>query len=524
MSSALFVAIITAKGGEKMQNRTYIAIDLKSFYASAECAERGLDPLNTHLVVADVSRTEKTICLAVSPSLKEYGIPGRARLFEVNEKVAEINSFRRDCAAGRKFSGKSYDKRVLAENPDLELDFIAAPPQMGKYMQISTQIFSIYMRYFSPEDIHVYSIDEVFIDITNYLDTYKMSARELTMKMIKEVLGETGITATAGIGTNLYLCKVAMDIVAKHIEPDSDGVRIAELDEMSYRRLLWDHTPLTDFWRIGKGYAKRLAEYGMFTMGDVARCSVGSRDSRFNEDLLYKIFGVNAELLIDHAWGREPCTIADIKAYVPENSSLSSGQVLKCGYTNEKAGIVIREMASALALEIFEKGLTTDRIQISVSYDRENLTNEEIKSQYKGPVASDYYGRPAPKGVHGFENLPKPTSSEKLITEAAFRVFTKITDSALLIRRMNISAEHVVPEKMIEAEPEYEQLDLFTDYEEKKKRDEEENAAIEKEKRRLKAVSDIKKKYGKNAILRGLSYKEGATAIERNGQIGGHKK
>ena len=503
-----------------MQEKVYAAIDLKSFYASVECVERGLDPLRANLVVADLSRTEKTICLAVSSPLKSFGIPGRARLFEVIEKVDEINSLRRSVAPGRKFSGKSCDIKELESDPSLELDYIAAPPQMAKYMEISAHIFSIYMRYISPEDIHVYSVDEVFIDITSYLKAYKLTARELVMKMIKEVLSETGITATAGIGTNLYLCKTAMDIVAKHIEPDCDGVRIAELDEMSYRRLLWEHTPITDFWRVGKGTAKRLEKYGMFTMGDIAKCSVGSRNARYNEDLLYKLFGINAELLIDHAWGREPCTIADIKAYKPENNSLSSGQVLKCGYTNEAAGIVIREMADALALELFEKGLCTDQIVLNINYDAENLTDPERRHEYKGEVERNHYGKLVPKSVHGSVNLGKSTSSEKIIGDAAFGLFGKITDENLLIRRMNIAANHVISKDDAADTDEYEQLDLFTDY---SSEDNKENAD-EREENRQRAVLEIKKKFGKNAILKGLNYKEGATAKERNSQIGGHKK
>ena len=507
-----------------MQEKVYAAIDLKSFYASVECVERGLDPLRANLVVADPTRTEKTICLAVSPPLKSFGIPGRARLFEVIEKVNEINSLRRSVAPGRSFTDKSYDIKALESSPSLELDYIVAPPQMAKYMEISAHIFSIYMRYISPEDIHVYSVDEVFMDVTNYLKTYKMSARDLVMKMIKEVLSETGITATAGIGTNLYLCKIAMDIVAKHIEPDSDGVRIAELDEMSYRRLLWEHTPITDFWRVGKGTARRLAQYGMFTMGDIAKCSVGSRNSHYNEDLLYKLFGINAELLIDHAWGREPCTIADIKAYRPENNSLSSGQVLKCGYTNEKAGIVIREMADALALDLFEKGLCTDQIVLNINYDSENLTDENRRREYKGEIERDYYGKLVPKGVHGSINLGKSTSSERIIGEATFKLFRKITDESLLIRRMNITANHVIRESDADSGEEFEQLNLFTDYEAKEKKETADKAALEKEANKQRAVLEIKNKFGKNAILKGLSYKDGATAKERNSQIGGHKK
>ncbi len=507
-----------------MPDKTYAAIDLKSFYASVECVERGLDPLRANLVVADPTRTEKTICLAVSPSLKSFGIPGRARLFEVNEKVREINSLRQSVAPGRKFTDKSYDVKALAADPSLELDFIIAPPQMAEYMKISAHIFSIYMRYISPEDIHVYSVDEVFMDLTNYLNTYKLTAHELVMKIIKEVLRETGITATAGIGTNLYLCKIAMDIVAKHIPPDSDGVRIAELDEMRYRKLLWEHTPLTDFWRVGKGIAKSLEKYGIFTMGDIAKCSVGDRNSHHNEDLLYKLFGVNAELLIDHAWGYEPCTIADIKAYKPENNSLSSGQVLKCGYTNEQAGIVIREMADALALDLFDKGLCTDQIVININYDTENLTDLKRRREYKGEIEIDYYGRPVPKSAHGSINLGKSTSLQKTISDASYKLFCDITDKSLLIRRLNIAANHILPESSLSNNIEYEQLDLFTDYKKAEKELIKSKSDAEKETSRQRAVLEIQRKYGKNAILKGLSFKDGATAKERNSQIGGHKK
>ncbi|MGM9597861.1 MAG: DNA methylase, partial [Eubacteriales bacterium] len=388
-----------------MENKTYIAIDLKSFYASVECVERGLNPMTTNLVVADKSRTEKTICLAVTPSLKALGIPGRARLFEVSSKVREVNAARRQKAPRRVFTGTSSDATVLHAHPEYRLDYIVAPPRMAHYMEFSTRIYQIYLKYIAPEDIHVYSIDEVFIDATDYLGIYKLSARELAMKIILDVLESTGITATAGIGTNLYLCKIALDIQAKHIPADKNGVRIAELDEMSYRRLFWSHRPLTDFWRVGKGYAKKLEDHGLYTMGDIARCSLGSVTDRYNEDLLYKLFGVNAELLIDHAWGYEPCTIADIKAYKPESNSLGSGQVLKCPYTFQKAKLVVREMADALALDLVDKKLMTDQLVLTVGYDVENLTDTGIHGGYHGAVTTDRYGRQIPKHANGTANL-----------------------------------------------------------------------------------------------------------------------
>lgn len=506
-----------------MQNKSYVAIDLKSFYASVECVQRGLDPLNSNLVVADTSRTEKTICLAVSPSLKAYGIPGRARLFEVIEKVKKINLDRLQKAPNHRFTGKSCFDNELKSNPSLKLDFFTAIPQMGKYMQISSHIFSIYLRYIAPEDIHIYSIDEVFIDVTNYLTTYKLTAKELALKMIKEVLNETGITATVGIGTNLYLSKIAMDIVAKSMTPDEDGVRIAELDESEYRRQLWDHTPLTDFWRIGNGYQKRLQQNGIFTMGDIARCSIGQKESHFNEDLLYNLFGINAELLIDHAWGIEPCTIADIKSYRPENSSLSRGQVLKCGYTYEKAEIVLYEMADSLSLNLFEKGLVTDQITLTVCYDTENLAEENLKKQYCGEIENDRYGRKVPKDAHGSVNLKLSTSSEKLISDAVHELFDQIVNKKLLVKRIYLGANHIIREKDI-TEDSYEQINMFTDYTQKGKIDKSENISFEKEKRKQKAVLEIKQKFGKNAILKGLSYKDGATIKERNDQVGGHRK
>jgi DNA polymerase V len=504
-------------------NHIYIAIDLKSFYASVECVERGLDPLATNLVVADASRTEKTICLAVSPSLKAIGIPGRARLFEVVQKVKEENATRRSKAPSHSFTGSSYNDTELKESPKLSLDYIIAPPRMAKYIEYSTRIYNIYLKYVAPEDIHVYSIDEVFMDITQYLKTANLSAREFAMKMIHEVYQTIGITATAGIGTNLYLCKIAMDIVAKHIPADKDGVRIAELDEMTYRRRLWTHKPLIDFWRVGRGYAKKLEENGMFTMGDVARCSVGKKNEYYNEDLLYKLFGINAELLIDHAWGFEPCTIADIKAYKPTTNSLGSGQVLQCPYNYEKARLIVREMTDLLVLDLVDKGLVTDQMVLTVGYDIENLSNPEIKKKYHGPITTDHYGRQVPKPAHGTVNLGRQTSSTKLIIDAVMDLYTRIMDENLLVRRINITANHVVNENTVGKEKSYEQLDLFTDYEAKQKEKEEEDAALLREKKMQLAILDIKKKYGKNAILKGTNLEEGAMTKERNKQIGGHK-
>lgn len=504
-------------------NRTYIAIDLKSFYASVECRERKRDPLTTNLVVADKSRTEKTICLAVSPSLKNYGIPGRPRLFEVVQKVNEANNARIWNAPGRVFSGSSDDSEELAKNPALEIDYIVAPPRMAYYMEYSTRIYRIYLKYIAPEDIHAYSIDEVFMDVTHYLATYQMTARELAMTIIQDVLQTTGITATAGIGTNLYLCKIAMDIVAKHIEPDKDGVRIAELDEMSYRRLLWSHRPLTDFWRVGRGYTKKLEEHGLYTMGDIARCSIGKTDEYYNEELLYNLFGINAELLIDHAWGYEPCTMEQIKAYKPETNSICSGQVLQRPYDFDKAKLVVKEMTELMVLELVDKGLVTDQIVLTIGYDIENLTDENRNRKYKGEVTIDRYGRRVPKHAHGTTNLKKQTSSTQLIINAVTELYDRIVDKNLLVRRINITANKLVDEASVNHTEEYRQLDLFTDYEEMNKKQSEEEANLEREKRMQKAVLDIKKKFGKNAIMKGMNLQEGATAKERNAQIGGHK-
>lgn len=506
-----------------MENKTYIAIDLKSFYASVECVERGLNPMTTHLVVADKSRTEKTICLAVTPSLKALGIPGRARLFEVSAKVREVNAERQQNAPRRVFTGSSFDATVLNAHPEYRLDFIVAPPRMAHYMEFSTRIYQIYLKYIAPEDIHVYSIDEVFIDATDYLGIYKLSARELAMKMILDVLESTGITATAGIGTNLYLCKIALDIQAKHIPADNNGVRIAELDEMSYRRLFWSHRPLTDFWRIGKGYAKKLEDHGLYTMGDIARCSLGSVTDRYNEDMLYKLFGVNAELLIDHAWGYEPCTIADIKAYKPESNSLGSGQVLKCPYTFQKAKLVVREMADSLALDLVDKKLITDQIVLTVGYDVENLSDPGIREGYSGALSTDRYGRQIPKHVNGTASLGKYSSSSKLIIDAASGLFERIADKKLLIRRLYLTANRVKGEGSVPEDIGGEQLDIFTDYTKEEEKRKAEARELARERKKQEAMLDIKRKHGKNAILKGMNLEEGATAQDRNQQIGGHK-
>lgn len=501
-----------------MKQKTYIAIDLKSFYASVECRERGLDPLDTNLVVADESRTDKTICLAVTPSLKSYGISGRGRLFEVKQRVKEANAGRQHDTPGRRLEGSSYLFSELQAKPELAIDFIIAPPRMAYYMEYSTKIYEVYMKYVAPEDIVVYSIDEVFMDVTDYLNTYKLSPHDFAMKIILDVLATTGITATAGIGTNLYLCKVAMDIVAKHISADANGVRIAELDEMSYRKTLWTHQPLTDFWRVGRGYAKKLEENGMFTMGDVARCS------HENEDLLYKLFGKNAELLIDHAWGWEPTTIDAIKAYKPSTNSLGSGQVLHCPYEAEKAKLVLREMADMLALDLVDKGLVTDQIVVTVGYDIENLTDPERRKKYHGAIVKDHYGRQIPKHAHGTTNLGCHTSSTKKIMGAAAELFDQIVDSSLLIRRLNITANHVMDEASAPKKSDgFEQLNLFTDYAALEEKQAQEQAELERERKMQQAMLTIKKKFGKNAILKGMNFQEGATAKDRNGQIGGHK-
>lgn len=507
------------------KNRIYIAIDLKSFYASVECVERQLDPINTNLVVADASRTEKTICLAVSPSLKSFGISGRARLFEVIQKVKEANASRRAKAPGHKFLGESYLLNELYDHPELSLSYIIAPPRMAHYMKYSARIYEIYLKYVAPEDIHVYSIDEVFMDVTSYLNTYSLSAKELAAKIIQDVLLQTGITATAGVGTNLYLCKVAMDIVAKHVEPDKNGVRIAELDEKRYRELLWDHKPITDFWRVGPGYAKKLAENGMFTMGDIARCSAGSSQSCYNEDLLYKLFGVNAELLIDHAWGWEPVTLDLVKQYKPKTNCLSSGQVLQCPYDHNKAKLIVKEMTDQLVLDLVEKKLVTDQIVLTIGYDIENLTDPEISQNYKGEITVDHYGRKVPKHAHGTANLEQLTSSTKLIMDAVMALYERIVDKRMFVRRINVTANHLIGEATAHEtkRDSFIQMNLFMDYEELTKLKKEKEAKLKKERAIQEAILSARNKYGKNAILKGMNLEEGATTIERNHQIGGHK-
>ena len=502
-----------------MIEKSYIAIDLKSFYASVECMQRGLDPMTTNLVVADESRTEKTICLAVSPSLKSYGVPGRPRLFEVVQKIKAVNNQRKWNATKKTLVGESYNNTELQSRPELAVSYIVAPPQMAKYMEVSTQIYNVYLKYISPEDIHVYSIDEVFIDATHYLGTYNCTAHELAIRMIRDVLATTGITATAGIGTNLFLCKVAMDIVAKKMPADKDGVRIAELDEMSFRQQLWNHRPLTDFWRVGKGYAKKLEENGMYTLGDVALESM----TEWGEDRLYKVFGVNAELLIDHAWGWEPCTIEEIKKYKPSTNSLGSGQVLHCPYDNEKARLIVHEMTDLLVLDLVEKHLVTDQLVLTVGYDIENLTDPKIRKYYTGPVTTDHYGRQIPKHAHGTVNLDRYTSSTRIIVDAMLGLFDRIVDKKLLVRRVNITACRVVSESSIDTSPPMEQLDLFTDYEELERKQKAEQAALEREKKAQQAIIELRKKFGKNAVLKGMNLQEGATTKDRNEQVGGHK-
>ena len=543
-------------------SNTYISIDLKSFYASVECMERGLDPLNTNLVVADASRTQKTICLAVSPSLKAYGIPGRARLFEVEQKVKEANARRQTRAPKNIIDGKSVFASELNENPNLAIDYIAAKPRMALYMSKSMQIYDVYLRYIAPEDIYAYSVDEVFIDASGYLKTYGLNAHDFARLLVREVFKETGITATAGIGPNLYLCKIAMDIGAKHTEADADGVRIAELDEYSYRRLLWDHRPITDFWRVGRGYAKKLAKKSIFTMGDIARCSLGTSSDYYNEDLLYKMFGVNAELLIDHAWGYEPCTLAEVKSYRPQRKSLVSGQVLQNAYTYDKTRIVVREMMELLALDLVDKGLLTNQIVLTVGYDIENLSDPERRRAYKGEITVDGYGREIPKHAHGTGNLPFSTSSTKLTTDCVLEVFDRVVDESLLTRRISITANNLVLESEYKRESEVasaepEQISMFdmlargddshapervsskeaTAYSEQDKpnstmlaesisgsaANDKSEDTLEKEKQVQEAMLKIKKRFGKNAILKGTNLQEGATAKERNAQIGGHK-
>lgn len=488
--------------------KIYIAIDLKSFYASVECRERGLNPLTTNLVVADSSRTEKTICLSVTPALKQYGIPGRARLYEVVQKVAYINRQRKCSATNHKFTGSSYDDTELKKNYNLEVRYIVAPPRMSYYMKYSTRIVDIYLKWFSMDDIYVYSIDEVFIDITNYLNTYKCTPRQLATKVIKEILKETGITATCGIGTNMYLCKIAMDIVAKHTEADSDGVRIAGLDEMAYRKFLWNHRPLTDFWRVGKGISKKLEKNGMFTMGDVARKSIQ------NEDVLYKLFGKNAELLIDHAWGFESCTIESVKSYKPLRNSISSGQVLSRPYNYDETKLIVKEMAELLSLDLVKKDLITSKLVLEIGYDVGNISHG-----YTGETKRDFYGREVPKHAHGTINIDHKTSSTKIIIEEFTKLYDKIIDKRLFSRRITLVAQDVVNEADYKRNRTYQQMDLFTDYTELEKQRQKE----ESEKMLQKTVINIKSKYGKNAILKGMNFIDVGTTIERNGQIGGHK-
>lgn len=482
------------------ENRIYVAIDLKSFYASVECLERGLDPLTTNLVVADASRTQKTICLAVSPSLKAYGIPGRPRLFEVIKKMKEVNANR------------------LYKAPQTAISYIVASPRMELYVDYSTRIYNIYLKYVAPEDIHVYSIDEVFIDITNYFKLYKLTPYEMAKMMIKDVFKTTGVTATVGIGTNLYLAKVAMDIHAKNIKPDKDGGRIVELDEMAYRKSLWTHCPITDFWRVGKGYAAKLEANGLYTMGDIARCSIGKANDYYNEDLLYKLFGINAELLIDHAWGWEPSTMADIKSYKPKSNSIGSGQVLHEPYTFEKAKLIVKEMTDLLVLDLVTKRLVTNQMVLTIGYDIENLNNDGNKKPYHGEISIDSYGRRIPKPAHGTTNLSQQTSSTRLILEAVIALFDRIVDENLLIRRVNITANNVILENRM-AKDSYEQLDLFLDLKAAKEKKE----VLERERKLQESLIQLKKKYGKNAILKGMNFEEGATTISRNQQIGGHK-
>ena len=492
--------------------KQYIAIDLKSFYASVECAERNLDPLKTNLVVADSSRTEKTICLAVSPSLKQYGIPGRARLFEVIQAVKKINYERLKKCPGHKFKGKSFDDDELKRNPYLELDFVIACPQMSHYIKKSTEIYQIYLKYIDSNDIHVYSIDEMFADVTKYLKTYKKDASQIASMLVKEVYEKTGITATAGVGDNMYLAKVALDILAKHAPENEDGVRVAVLNEQSYREKLWDHLPLTDFWRVGRGLTKRLFKLGLLTMGDIARQSL------IDEDVLYQEFGINAELLIDHAWGYEPVTMEDVKSYVPENNSLSIGQVLPGPYEYEKAKLIIKEMAESLSLDMVTKGLLTDQIAIAIGYDVKDLNQGNIV------LDKDWYGRDVPKGNHSSINIGQFTSATSLITEAAVKLFDRLVNKKLHVRRMYIVATRVIKISEIKkVERDYQQLNLFVDYDELEKKKEVQKKDLEEENRLQKTILNIKNKYGKNKVLKGHDLEEGGTTIERNNQIGGHK-
>ena len=497
-------------------NKIYACIDLKSFYASVECVERKLNPLTTNLVVADNSRTEKTICLAVTPSLKQYGLSGRSRLYEVVQKVREINRQRKIKNNG-KFTDKSYDDNDLKNNPKLELDYIVAPPRMKYYMNYSNKIYNVYLKYLAPEDIYVYSIDEVFMDITNYLNMYNMKPRELITKIIQDVYETTGITATGGIGTNMYLAKIAMDIVAKHVQANKQGVRIAGLDEMTYRKKLWEHRPLTDFWRVGKGIAKKLEDNGIYTMGDIALCSIE------NENKLFKLFGINAELLIDHAWGWEPCTIDDVRKYKPTTNSLSSGQVLHEPYDYEKTKLIVREMTELLTLDMVDKHYVTDQIVLTIGYDTSNLDDPEIMNKYDGEIKKDFYGREVPKPAHGTIRLDHQTSSTKTIMEAVINLYDRIINPILLTRRINIAVCNLVNEDKVKDKTIYKQFTIFSNIEEESNQKQKELENEKNEKKIQRTILDIKNKYGKNAILKGMNLEDGATTIERNGQVGGHK-
>jgi len=498
--------------------KIYACIDLKSFYASVECRERGLDPLKTNLVVADESRTEKTVCLAISPSMKQYGLGGRARLYEVLQKIKEVNYQRKKDNKFKEFTSKSYNDDELKKDKNLELDFIIAPPRMAYYIKYSTEIYNVYLKYLAPEDIYVYSIDEVFCDITNYMNYSHTTPRAFVTKMIHDVYKTTGITATAGLGTNMYLAKVAMDIVAKHCEPDKYGVRMSGLDEITYRKKLWNHKPLTSFWRVGPGYVKKLEANGLNTMGDIAKCSLE------NEDLLYKLFGVNAELLIDHAWGYEPCTIESVKAYKPTRNSISSGQVLHCPYTYKKARLIIKEMSDLLALDLVSKKIVTDQLVLTVGYDIDNLNIPDIRESYTGEITKDHYGREVPKHAHGTINIDHKTSSSKVIMEHMLKLYDRITNKNLLIRRINITASNVISEDLVKDKPVIQQFDLFTDYKEVEKNREKQKEEEMKDKKLQNVMLDIKNKYGKNAILKGMNLEEGGTTIDRNRQIGGHRE
>ncbi len=498
-----------------MRPRTYLCIDLKSFYASVECLERGLDPLTTNLVVADLSRTEKTICLAVTPSLKAYGISGRARLFEVVQKVAEVNAVRRAQSPTRRLTGEATDSVALQSDPTLAVGYLVAPPRMAHYLEYSNRVYSCYLKYISPQDIHVYSIDEVFIDITPYLDTYQLTPRQLAKQLIQEVYTTTGVTATAGLGTNLYLAKVAMDIMAKRVQPDEDGVRIASLDEISYREQLWNHAPITDFWRVGRGYAKKLAAKGIHTMGDVALCSVGQPHEYYNEKLLFDLFGVNAELLIDHAWGYEPCQLSHVKAYRPRSKSLVSGQVLHYPYTADKARIVVAEMSDRLALDLMSKGFLTNHLVLTIGYDRESLATPH----YTGPIVTDNYGRAIPRHGQGTTKLDRPSNLTTVITKAVLRLYDEAVNPKLLVRRLSLTVGGLQTQQEVASQEVYEQTDLFGMLEAQEQAIHNE----ERDQRRQEAILHIQDKYGKNALLKGSSLLDGATAKDRNSQIGGHK-